>query len=176
MTAWERPLLKLREDVRFAFGFKVGKKLRPLTGTERDIGRGGDRRAYPAVPLEGRTRTAVGWVCILGPDLSRSSPALAVTRVHATCLTTNKPARETIPGDRLTCPTADHRGYIGGEAIHANGFAPEALRLRCRDFYRAAGAGPGSKRPRSAVLHGADLRSHGFQPGPDRDGKRLGTE
>jgi hypothetical protein len=28
---------ELRRDVRFALGFKVGKKLRPLTDTERDI-------------------------------------------------------------------------------------------------------------------------------------------
>jgi len=28
---------ELRRDVRFALGFKVGKKLRPLTDVERDI-------------------------------------------------------------------------------------------------------------------------------------------
>jgi hypothetical protein len=28
---------ELRNDVRFALGWKVGKKLRPLTDTERDI-------------------------------------------------------------------------------------------------------------------------------------------
>jgi hypothetical protein len=38
MTEWGPTVAEeLRRDVRFALGWKVGKKLRPLTDTERDM-------------------------------------------------------------------------------------------------------------------------------------------
>jgi hypothetical protein len=42
---------ELRNDLRFALGCKVGKKLRPLTDTERDMIAAAIRRAHPAVQL-----------------------------------------------------------------------------------------------------------------------------
>jgi hypothetical protein len=42
---------ELRNDVRFALGWKIGKKLRPITDVERDMV---DRRAHPAVQLARR--------------------------------------------------------------------------------------------------------------------------
>jgi hypothetical protein len=40
---------ELRRDVRFALGFKVGKKLRPLTDVERDIVADAIVETYPLV-------------------------------------------------------------------------------------------------------------------------------
>jgi hypothetical protein len=63
---------ELRNDVRFALRFKVGRK-QQLVRPRARLGRGGDRRAHPAVQLARRAR-AVVWVCGIG-DGRLASPS-----------------------------------------------------------------------------------------------------
>lgn len=56
---------ELRRDVRFALGWKVGKKPRPLTDTERDMVADAIVE-HKAMQLESRTRAAVGGICVFG--------------------------------------------------------------------------------------------------------------
>jgi hypothetical protein len=57
---------ELRNDVRFALRFKVGRKQQPLTDTERDMVAAAIVEHIRAVQLARRARAAVGRTCGVG--------------------------------------------------------------------------------------------------------------
>jgi hypothetical protein len=57
---------ELRNDVRFALRFKIGRKQQPLTGHRARHGRRSDRRTHPAVQIGKSNAAALGRVCGVG--------------------------------------------------------------------------------------------------------------
>ena len=82
-----------------------------------------------------------------------------------------RPIRGSIDGSNDRSP-----GVSAGRQANASSSAPEDAGLCDADIVRAGGSRRERKGAGSAVLHGADFRSHCFQPGRDRDEKRSGAQ